>query len=55
MDENGKTLESEIDDVDYRPSISVISDRVESAPVKLGECHISFLQLYTLVRCSALL
>lgn len=37
MAENGKSIPDGIDDVDYRPTISIISDKVEQTPVKLGE------------------
>lgn len=36
MAENGKPVPDGIDDVDYRPTISIISDKVEQTPVKLG-------------------
>lgn len=37
MATNGKSIANGIDDVDFRPSVSIISDKVEVPQIKLGE------------------
>lgn len=41
MTTNGKIAANGIDDVDFRPSVSIISDKVEVPMVKLGEFRIN--------------